>query len=111
MPVREAYAQAAMCDYLRQREVGRLDIEIALDNLQVRCDGAEELVRLLVRDVSQAEDLPYLPRREKLLELRVERSACGRRRGAGLQGFDMKMEVVEVFSVPLRVCPMHPVSL
>lgn len=52
MPVRESYAQAAMCDYFGEREVWRFNVEVALDNLQVGRDTAEKLVRFTVGDVA-----------------------------------------------------------
>jgi hypothetical protein len=85
VPMREAYAQAAVRDHFGEGEVGGLDVEVALDDLQVRRDAAEELVRLLVGDVAEAEDLADLPWGEELLELWAELSAWGRARGVGLQ--------------------------
>jgi hypothetical protein len=67
--VREADAQRAVGDDAREREVGRLGVEVALDDLQVGRDGAQELVRVAVGEVAQAEDLADLTGREQLLEL------------------------------------------
>jgi hypothetical protein len=69
VPVREADAQRAVCDDFGEREVGRLDVEVALYDLQVRRDGAQELVCVAVGDVAEAEDLPNFAGREELLEL------------------------------------------
>jgi hypothetical protein len=67
----EADAQRAVRHHLRQRQRRRLDVVPALDDLQVRRDRPQVLVRRLVRQVAQAERLPDLARREELLELRV----------------------------------------
>lgn len=76
--MREANAQRAVRDDLGQREVGRLDVKVALDYLQVRRDAAEELVCFAVGNVAEAQDLPYLARREELLELFVCELRVGR---------------------------------
>lgn len=65
----EADAQAAVGDDLRQGQGGGLDVEAALDDLEVRRDGAEVLVRRLVGQVAEAEGLGDLARREELFEL------------------------------------------
>jgi hypothetical protein len=56
-------------DDFGEREVGGFYVEVALDNLQVGRDASEEFIRLLRRDVAEAEDLAYLPGCEELLEL------------------------------------------
>lgn len=66
----EADAQAAVGDDLREGEGGGLDVEAALDDLEVRRDGAEVLVRRLVGQVAEAEGLRDLARGEELFELR-----------------------------------------
>ena len=65
----EANAQRPMRDHLRQRQRRRLHVEPALDDLQVRRDRSQVLVRMPVRQVPQTQRLPDLPRREELLEL------------------------------------------
>lgn len=69
MPMRETYPQRAVRHDPRERQVRRLDIEVALDDLQLRRDAAQELVRLFVREIAQAEHRAYLAGREELLEL------------------------------------------
>jgi hypothetical protein len=69
VPVREADAQRAVRDDLGEREVGRFDVEVAFDDLQVRRDAAQEFVRFAVRDVAQAQDLADFAGREEFLEL------------------------------------------
>ncbi len=53
MSMGEADAQLAVRHDLRQRQVGRVHVEVALDHLQVGRDGPEELIRLLVRQVAE----------------------------------------------------------
>lgn len=65
----EADAQAAMGDDLRQGQGGGLDVKAALDDLEVRRDGAEVLVRRLVGQVAEAEGLGDLAWGEELFEL------------------------------------------
>lgn len=52
MPMRESYAQTPMRDYLREREVRCFNVEVALHDLQVWRDAAEEFVGLFVGDVA-----------------------------------------------------------
>ena len=72
----EADAQAAVSDDLRQGQGGGLDVEAALDDLEVRRDGAEVLVGRLVGEVAEAQGLGDLARGEELFELRGILSAC-----------------------------------
>lgn len=58
----EADAQAAVGDDLGEGQGGGLDVEAALDDLEVGRDGSEVLVRRLVRQVAQAEGLGDLAR-------------------------------------------------
>ena len=58
-----------MRNNLRQRQIWSVDIKITLDNLQVRSYLPKEIVGLLVREITQTEDLAYLARGEQLLEL------------------------------------------
>jgi hypothetical protein len=67
--VGKADAQGAMGDDAREGEVGGLGVEVALDDLQVGGDGAQELVRVAVGEVAQAEDLADFTWAEQLLEL------------------------------------------
>lgn len=67
----EADSNAAVRHHLRQGERGRLDVISALDNLQVRRNRSQVLVRVLVRQVSETKRLPDLSGREQLLELRI----------------------------------------
>jgi hypothetical protein len=69
MSMCKADAQRAVRHDLGQREVGRLDVEVAFYDLQVRRDGAQELVGVAVGDVSEAEDLADFAGREEFLEL------------------------------------------
>lgn len=65
----EADAQGAVGDDLGEGEAGGLDVEAALDDLEVGRDGAEVLVGGLVGQVAEAEGLGDLSWREELLEL------------------------------------------
>ena len=65
----EADAQGPVGDDLGQRQRRRLHVEPPLDDLQVRRDRPQVLVRVPVRQVPQAQRLPDLARREELLEL------------------------------------------
>lgn len=67
----EADAQRAVRDDLRQRQRRRVRVEPPLDDLEVRRDRPQVLVRRLVRQVAQAQRLPDLARREQFLELCV----------------------------------------
>jgi len=58
-----------MGDDSGEREVGRFNVEVALHNLEVWCDGAQEIERLFVGKVSEAENLTDLARSKKLFEL------------------------------------------
>lgn len=65
----EADAQGAVGDDLGEGQAGGLNVEAALYDLEVRGDGAEVLVRVLVCQVAQAEGLADLSWGEELLEL------------------------------------------
>ncbi|KAK7978330.1 hypothetical protein PG988_005820 [Apiospora saccharicola] len=65
----EAHAQRAVRHHLRERQGGGLDVEPAFDDLQVRGDGPQVLVRVLVGQVAEAEGLADLAGGEELLEL------------------------------------------
>jgi hypothetical protein len=54
---------------LREREVGGIDIIVALDHLQVRSDLAEEVICIAIGQVTQAEDLADLPGGQEFAEL------------------------------------------
>jgi hypothetical protein len=43
-----------VCDHFRERQVRRIDVEVALDDLQIGRDAAEELEGFFGRYVSQA---------------------------------------------------------
>lgn len=62
MTMSEADAQTAVSDDLGEREVGGVDVVVALDHLQVWGDLAEELIGLAVGQVAQTEDLADLAR-------------------------------------------------
>lgn len=64
-----------MRDDLGEREGRGLDVEAALDDLEVRRDGAEVLVGGLVGQVSETEGLGNLSGGEKFLEL-LRQVAC-----------------------------------
>lgn len=65
----EADAEAAVGDDLGERQVGRVDVEIALHQLQVGGHLAEKLERMAVGQVAQAQDLADLAGRQELPEL------------------------------------------
>lgn len=65
----EADAQRAVGDDLGEGEVGGLDVEVALDDLQVGGGAAQEVVRVLVGEITETEDLADFARGEELLEL------------------------------------------
>lgn len=73
----EADADAAVGDHLRQRQRGGFDIQAALDDLEVRRNAAQVLVRRPVRQVAEAERLANLAGREELLELQSGRKRFG----------------------------------
>lgn len=52
-----------------KRKIWRIDVEVALDDLQIWRKLSQEFVRLFVREISQAKDLAYLTRSEELPEL------------------------------------------
>lgn len=56
----ETDSQRPVRDHLRQRQGRRLDVEPALDDLQVRRDRPQVLVRVLVRQVAEAQRLADL---------------------------------------------------
>lgn len=58
-----------MGHHFRQGQVGRIDVEIAFDDLEVGRDGAEVVVRQRGREVSETEDLPDFAGGEEFLEL------------------------------------------
>lgn len=58
-----------MLNDFRQREIRRLRIEVAFHNVQVWCRLTEEVVRLPVCDVAQADDLADLAWCEEFPEL------------------------------------------
>lgn len=62
--LKEADAKATVGNDLRQGQGGGLDVEAALDDLEVRRDGAEVLVCRLVGQVSEADGLRDLSRGE-----------------------------------------------
>lgn len=70
-----------MGNHFREGKVGRLDVEIAFDNLEVGRDGAEVLVRQRGSQVSQTKDLADFAGGEEFLELRE-----GEKKGGGLVG-------------------------
>lgn len=72
----EADADAAVRHDLRQGQRGGLDVVAALDNLEVGRNGPQVVVRVLVRQVAQAERLADLAGREELLELSEGVSLC-----------------------------------
>lgn len=65
----EADADAAVGDDLRQGERRGFDIGAALDDLEVRRQGAQILVGVLVGEVAETQGLADLARRKQLLEL------------------------------------------
>lgn len=73
----EADAQGAVGDDLREGQGGGLDVEAALDDLEVGRDGAEVLVGRLVGQVSQAEGLGDFARGKELFELFCWRGGGG----------------------------------
>jgi hypothetical protein len=89
-PLEEPDAQGAVRDDLRQRERGGLDVGAALDDLEVRGDAAQVVVRRAVGQVAEAEGLRDLAGGEEFFELwvvgevrlagagRGDRGLCGR---------------------------------
>jgi hypothetical protein len=69
MAMSEAYPQRAMSHDFGEGVVGRLNVEVSFDNLQIGRNGSEEFPRFPVCYVAEAEDLANLARCEKLLEL------------------------------------------
>lgn len=82
-----------MGDDLRQREGGGLDVIAALDDLQIRRNRSQVLVRVLVGQVSEAQRLADLAGGEEFLELSVVLATL--KRAAAMRG---KV-------VPWRGCP------
>ena len=76
--MREANAQGAVGDDFRESEVRGLGVEIALDDLEVRGDGAEVVVGFLVGQVAETEDLGDFVGGEEFLELGVSPVRMGR---------------------------------
>lgn len=62
-------AQAAVIYDLGEREVGRVNIVVALDHLKVRGYLAEELICIAIGQVTQAEDLADLAGGQEFAEL------------------------------------------
>lgn len=69
MSVSKADAQATVIYDLGKRQVGGVDIVVALDHLQVRGDLAEELICIAIGQVTQAEDLADLAGGQEFAEL------------------------------------------
>lgn len=65
----EANAKTTVGNDLGEREVGRIDVEITLDQLQIGGDLAEELEGVAIRQVAQTEDLADLAGGEEFAEL------------------------------------------
>lgn len=65
-----------MGDDLGQREGRGLDIEAALDDLEIGGDGAKVLVGVLVGEVAETEGLADLAGGEELLELEKGEKVC-----------------------------------
>jgi hypothetical protein len=101
----EADAQSAMGDDLGEGQGSGLDIEAALDDLEVGGDGAEVLVCVLVGQVAQAQSLANLARGEELLELRRgEKTSNVSDRGAVWGGNDTLRGSRASATLPLPVC-------
>lgn len=86
MPMREADAEGTMRDDLRHGKVRRVDVEVALDDLQVRRDVAEEVVGGRVGEVAEAEDLADFAGGEEFLELCGGEGEVRRGTGGGIGG-------------------------
>jgi len=56
----ESYSEISMDDDLMNRQAGSLDVEVALDNLDIRSDAAEEFVGFFVGEVTETQDLADL---------------------------------------------------
>lgn len=65
----ETNAKTTMGNDLGEREVGRIDVEITLDQLQIGGDLAEEFEGVAIRQVAQTEDLADFARGEEFAEL------------------------------------------
>lgn len=68
----KADAETAECNHFGERQVGRVGIEVALDQLQVRRERAQVVVRGLIGQVAQTEDRGEFIRRKEFLELEDE---------------------------------------
>ena len=68
----EANTEAAMINNLREREVGWVDVEIALDHLQVWGDLAKEVIGIAIGQVTQTQDLSNLSRSKEFPKLPIE---------------------------------------
>ena len=69
MAMGEAYAQGSVSDNSGEGEVCRFDVVVAFDDLEVRCNGTQEIERLFVREVSKAKNLTDFAWSKKFLEL------------------------------------------
>lgn len=69
MAMGKADTQAAMGNDFGEREIGRVDIEVALDQLEVWGDLAEEFEGVAVREVAETEDLADFTGSEEFFEL------------------------------------------
>ena len=86
MAVGETDAQRAVRDDFGEGQVGRLDVVVTLDDLQVRGDLAEEVVGFFVGEVAEAEDLADFAGGEEFFELwRRRRRRMGLASGGWLE--------------------------
>lgn len=58
-----------MCDDLGKSQVRRLDVKVSFDDLKIRRNLSEEIVRFFVRQVAQTQDLTDFAGGQKFLEL------------------------------------------
>lgn len=69
MAMGEADAEGAVGDDFREGEVWRVHVVVAFDELQIGCDGSEEVVGGFVGEVAEAEDLTDFAGGEEFFEL------------------------------------------
>lgn len=64
-----------MSDDLGKSQIRRLDVKISFDDLKIRRNLSEKIVRFFVRQVAQTQDLADLAGGQKFLELSDTSSA------------------------------------
>lgn len=90
--LKEADAERAVGDDLGEGEAGSFNVVAALDDLEIRCDGAQVFVGVAVGEVSEAEGLANLARCEELLELSRRLELGSRERKGEVTGLGRDVE-------------------